>query len=640
MRKENLFLMINTALMIIVGLVFVTLATRVIPNSPKDYLFNKVIELKNEEIIQQTPEEDEFAFVYSKQVAFDRSGKIVGDVYKIIIKNEFGRTGPDDKEGYVELYVGIDTNNKLTVQIDTLIQSGWTIVGIQRYINLFYQGVDIADVDAIASYDATDIDLMTGMTATETTSGIKALVLEVIEYHLNGLPQGPTLLNINLNPVVELDSVFDPYLGIKAYDIKDGDLTESIQVIGFDTVNLSAPGVYTYTISVTDSDNNTTTRTISITVVGAAIQIFDDAFGNGYISTKDLLFIPTEMVVEKYDVTNPALTPIGTIYKLTGSSVFYDDEPTNIQPISIYAALSLDNTFLGFDVPSVEYFHSKGGFLTATRTHINGFIGTSLNDVVSTGTDLLAGATGNSKELVNAMFTALKELIYGEAQEPILENVNLTPTMNLNGTFDPYLGITASDLQDGDLTDSILVVGFDTVNTAVAGEYTYTISVTDSDSNTTTVTVTITVVAAPVQIFDAAFGNGYISTQDLLFTPTETVLEKYDVTDSALTPIGTIYKLVGSSVYNDEEPEEIKSIAIYVALSLDNTFLGFDVPSIEYFHSKGGFLTATRTHINGFISTLLSDVATTGTDLLSGATSNSKELANAMLAALKEVVLG
>ncbi len=322
MKRENLFLIINTALMIIVGLVFVILATRVIPNSPKDYLFNKVIELKNEQVIQQTPEEDEYSFVYSKHVAYDGSGKVVGDVYTIIIKNEYGLTGPDDKDGLVRLYVGIDQNNKLTVQIDKLIQSNWTIVGIQRYINLFLQNIDINDVAAIAPYDATDVDLMSGMTATETTNGIKALVLEVIELHINGLPEGPTLLNLDLSPTVELNGEFDPYAGITAYDIQDGDVTEFIEVIGFDLVNVTVPGVYTYTVSVTDSDNNTTTATISITVVGSATQIFDAVFGNGYIATLETPFGPFDMVIEKYNVTDSSGTPIGSIYKLTGTSIY------------------------------------------------------------------------------------------------------------------------------------------------------------------------------------------------------------------------------------------------------------------------------------------------------------------------------
>jgi hypothetical protein len=640
MKKENLFLIINTALMIIVGLVFVTLATRVVPNSPKDYLFNKVIELKNEEIIQQTPEEDAYGFVYSKQVAHDSSGKVVGDVYTIIIKNDYGRTGPDDKDGYVELYVGIDQNDKLSVQIETLAQSSWTVAGIQRYINLFLQNVDIDDVDAIAPYDATDSDLMSGMTATETTNGIKALVLEVIDYHNDGLPEGPTLLNVNLTIAVELNATFDPTLGIKAYDIQDGDLTDSIEIIGFNPVNLTVIGSYTYTVSITDSDDNTTSATVTLTVVGAEVKIFDSVFGNGYIATQELPFGPFDMIIEKYMVTNSELVSIGSIYKLTGSSVYNDDEPGDIQAITIYVALDLDNTFLAFDVPSADYFHSKGGFLTANRTHINGFIGTSLNDVVVTGGDLLGGATGNSKELANAMLGALKELIYGLAQEPTLEGVNLTPTAQLNGAFDPYLGITALDLQDGDLTDSIEVIGFDSVNLAVSGTYTYTVSITDSDDNTTSVIVTLSVVGAEVQIFDSVFGNGYIATQELPFGPFDMVIEKYTVTNSALVPVGTIYKLTGSSFYNSDEPENLQPITIYVALSLDNTFLAFDVPSADYFHSKGGYLSANRTHINGFVGTSLNDVVVTGGDLLGGVTANSKELANAMLAALKEVVLG
>jgi hypothetical protein len=65
------------------------------------------------------------------------------------------------------------------------------------------------------------------------------------------------------------------------------------------------------------------------------------------------------------------------------------------------------------------------------------------------------------------------------------------PTITLNGDNPVTLtvgdsftdpGATASDFEDGNLTDSI-VVGGDTVNTAVAGSYVITYNVTDSDGN-------------------------------------------------------------------------------------------------------------------------------------------------------------
>ena len=66
-------------------------------------------------------------------------------------------------------------------------------------------------------------------------------------------------------------------------------------------------------------------------------------------------------------------------------------------------------------------------------------------------------------------------------------------TIEKGSTFKPTEGVTATDVEDGDLTSKIKYSG--TVRIGAVGVYTATYSVTDSDGNTTSVTVTITVVA-------------------------------------------------------------------------------------------------------------------------------------------------
>ena len=58
--------------------------------------------------------------------------------------------------------------------------------------------------------------------------------------------------------------------------------------------------------------------------------------------------------------------------------------------------------------------------------------------------------------------------------------------------FDKRAGVSASDAEDGDLTEAIQVTG--EVDTSVAGAYEVTYSVTDADNNTVTVKITVTVV--------------------------------------------------------------------------------------------------------------------------------------------------
>ena len=65
-------------------------------------------------------------------------------------------------------------------------------------------------------------------------------------------------------------------------------------------------------------------------------------------------------------------------------------------------------------------------------------------------------------------------------------------TLTVGDTFDPKADVTATDVEDGDLTDKIEVVK-NTVDNKKAGEYEVTFKVTDSDGATTTKTIKVTV---------------------------------------------------------------------------------------------------------------------------------------------------
>ena len=66
-------------------------------------------------------------------------------------------------------------------------------------------------------------------------------------------------------------------------------------------------------------------------------------------------------------------------------------------------------------------------------------------------------------------------------------------TIYVGDNFDPKTGVTASDVEDGDLTNKIVVTE-NTVNTEVKGTYKVVYSVTDSKNKTTTKEITIEVI--------------------------------------------------------------------------------------------------------------------------------------------------
>ncbi|KLE17556.1 glycosyl hydrolase family 18 protein [Clostridium sp. C8] len=106
-----------------------------------------------------------------------------------------------------------------------------------------------------------------------------------------------------------------------------------------------------------------------------------------------------------------------------------------------------------------------------------------------------------SVELSQRMYSTSPEMgrqfIYGNATSP---EDNTAPVINgatnkqiyIGDSFNPLAGITASDKEDGDLTNKIIVSG--TVDTTKAGTYNLTYSVTDSKGLNATAKAIITVI--------------------------------------------------------------------------------------------------------------------------------------------------
>ena len=86
-----------------------------------------------------------------------------------------------------------------------------------------------------------------------------------------------------------------------------------------------------------------------------------------------------------------------------------------------------------------------------------------------------------------------------DVPKPDQSNVNSAPELNgiadrsikVGETFDPIVGVTATDKEDGDLTSKIAISG--TVDTTAPGSYKVNYSVTDSKNKTITKQRIITV---------------------------------------------------------------------------------------------------------------------------------------------------
>lgn len=138
----------------------------------------------------------------------------------------------------------------------------------------------------------------------------------------------------------------------------------------------------------------------------------------------------------------------------------------------------------------------------------------------------------------------------------------------------------------------------------------------------------------PTDPYVIMFGSSFSYIEiDTDYTVTETIVQKeiaYSDTDEIL---GYIYKLTGSSIYNDDSATEA-SITVYIALDTDDRIVGVTIPREEYHHSLGAFYG----RVNNYGQTLIGQsIHNYSGDIASGS-SNSKGLLDTLLSHLSGVL--
>lgn len=206
MSKQNLWLLINSGIIIIASLLLLLASENWIPKNPEDLLFGKTVELRNETDIERAPLTGGYAIVDYKVEAY-KGDTLLATVYNVKIKNGYTYS-EDDEFGFIELLVAIDPAGYVSAQVITLNQSDWTVKGIQNYIYEKYNGILYTAVENIPAYDAADITA--GVTATDSTNGIQAIIQKAIDIHYDLIVDDPLIAVYGEGYVKENDSSFVP----------------------------------------------------------------------------------------------------------------------------------------------------------------------------------------------------------------------------------------------------------------------------------------------------------------------------------------------------------------------------------------------------------------------------------------------
>lgn len=224
------------------------------------------------------------------------------------------------------------------------------------------------------------------------------------------------------NKVIKSESKFNPYSGVTATDYEDGDITDKVKVI-YNNLNTNVTGLYRIIYEVTDSGGYKVTKTIYVNVIPKS-------------NTRPIIYVDNIIV------------PLGSRYNPYAMVSAYDNEDGNITG-SIIVVYNHVNVY------------KEGTYKVGYK--VTDSMGMSASCVVKVTVKNYYG-----KEDIN------------KNQDPIIYANDIS--VALNAKFDPLEWVAATDKEDGDITNRVMVIVND-VNTSVEGNYHVTYEVIDSSGN-------------------------------------------------------------------------------------------------------------------------------------------------------------
>ncbi|MBC2371519.1 DUF5011 domain-containing protein [Listeria booriae] len=294
-------------------------------------------------------------------------------------------------------------------------------------------------------------------------------------------------------------SKFDPMSEVSATDKEDGDVTKDIKITAND-VDTSQEGTYHVTYSVTDSDENTTTKEITVTVTSndaPTIEATDHTLKKGTTfdpmsevsaTDKEDGDLTKEIKITANDVDTSQEGTYHVIYSVTDS-----DKNTTTKEITVTVTSNEAPTITATDktlkrgdtfdaLSEVSAADKEDGDLTSDIQVIANNVNPDQEGTYSVTYSVTDSDNNTTTKQVNVTVTS-NEL-------PVITATD--HTIKKGSNFDPMSEVSATDKEDGDLTNAIKITA-NNVNTNKEGIYQITYSVTDSDDNTTMKDVTVIV---------------------------------------------------------------------------------------------------------------------------------------------------
>ena len=430
-----------------------------------------------------------------------------------------------------------DTTEKLvTVDVvPSIVNEAPTITGVKE-THTVYTGDVFDPLEGVSATDAKgntvevklsgDFDLTKAgeytltYTATDKwhNTATKTMKLTVIK------DEAPVITGVE-DKTIEFGANFDPLDGVEVTDDRDNDIKSKLEVSG--TVNTNLAGEYKLVYTVTDKAGNTTKaqRVITVKEQPAVVppsisgiidtNIVDILSGNGE-STSPLIL---ELKKTELDKLNKFLNDLKS-FKAVVVSIYQDGDYTVFK-------IKITST----DSKLLNIFKSKTEINLELR-------------VKNEYTDLLERVKEFAKETNTVEQNSL----------PVINASNVTITVG--DKFDPMSGVTATDKEDKDLTDKIIVSG--QVDTSKAGEYKLTYTVTDSNGGKTELTRIVRVVEKATNEDSSNSGSNGATNENTSTTNNAPVINVSDITISLGQKFDTLLGVTATDKEDGDLTDKIK----------------------------------------------------------------------------------
>ena len=396
-------------------------------------------------------------------------------------------------------YIEINEGETLQLTLDNLKEKGLQIEDAEND-KVTLEVKDVND-KAIKEFKGTEegfYDLY--ITATDSFGG-KSETLKV-QVKVNAVVQGPTITkdgNELKDVSINAGEAFDLMAGVKAVDINGNSV--KVEVTSDKELNLDPEEDTQYTITYTaiDSRNRTTVKTITLSVKANKAPVIKGVTDHT-LTVGDSFDPKKNVTVEDEDddielvVESNVNTKIAGVYKVIYSATDSGNKTTRVQSVVIVnPKASLINSIPVINAEDKviqlgEEFKELDGVTASDKEE-----GNITENIQVIKNEVNINVSGKYEVTYSVTDTegasAIKTIVITVNEPPVINATD--KVIKVGESFEPLSGVTATDKEDGKITEIEVIKN--TVDTKTPGEYEVTYKVKDNNGGEATKTIKVTV---------------------------------------------------------------------------------------------------------------------------------------------------